>query len=53
MTIDEAITRQADHENLVHELAELLRAVDDYGVRLVMGDAWALRVDRALEKVAT
>jgi hypothetical protein len=34
----------------VHEAVELLRSVDDYGIRLTMGGEWCHRVDRLLAK---
>jgi hypothetical protein len=51
MTTEQAVNRQADHENLVRELARLLERANRYGVRLEMGPAWSAEVDTVLAKV--
>jgi hypothetical protein len=46
------VERQAAHENLIREMANLLReAFDDHGVRCIMGDFWNIETRQILEKI--
>jgi hypothetical protein len=52
MTAEQCANRQADHENLIQQLTNLLRdAHDDRAVRAIMGDFWCVEVSQALRKV--
>jgi hypothetical protein len=52
VTNDEAAARQAVHENLLREMAKVIKqARDDYGVALALGGAWCARADVLIEAV--